>query len=117
MTTSAAPGPNSVAPVVAAETAKLTFASFEKLQHLGEGSVGTVSKVKHRESGKVYALKAMDKQRILAIVEANFGSSMQFNLSCRQILSSKLAATTGTSSTPKKGATRLFDKRDVSVAV
>lgn len=75
------------------------------------------SAIKDLDISKADCFQRQDKQRILAIVEANFGSSMQFNLSCRQILSSKLAATTGTSSTPKKGATRLFDKRDVSVAV
>ena len=45
-----------------------------------------------------------DKQRILAIVEASFGSSIQFNAACRQILVSKLSgAAKSSKARDKKG--------------
>eukprot|EP00931_Biecheleriopsis_adriatica_P067234 TRINITY_DN41403_c0_g1_i1.p1 TRINITY_DN41403_c0_g1~~TRINITY_DN41403_c0_g1_i1.p1 ORF type:complete len:744 (+),score=137.00 TRINITY_DN41403_c0_g1_i1:1-2232(+) len=37
---------------------------FVSLKHIGEGSMGSVTKVLHRSSGNVYALKAIDKQRV-----------------------------------------------------
>jgi len=37
---------------------------FVSLSHLGEGSVGSVTKVMHKTSGNIYALKAIDKQKI-----------------------------------------------------
>lgn len=37
---------------------------FITLKTLGEGSMGTVSKVMHRKSSKVFALKAIDKRRV-----------------------------------------------------
>jgi len=39
---------------------------FKVLEHLGEGSVGAVSKVQHNTSGKIYAMKTIQKKRILA---------------------------------------------------
>lgn len=38
---------------------------FVNLNILGEGSMGLVRKVMHRTSGEVYALKAVDKKRVL----------------------------------------------------
>lgn len=40
-------------------------ADFETLGTLGEGSVGVVTKVRHRISGNVYALKAISKHKVL----------------------------------------------------
>eukprot|EP00930_Biecheleria_cincta_P018152 TRINITY_DN14232_c2_g2_i1.p1 TRINITY_DN14232_c2_g2~~TRINITY_DN14232_c2_g2_i1.p1 ORF type:complete len:721 (-),score=164.14 TRINITY_DN14232_c2_g2_i1:26-2155(-) len=37
---------------------------FITMKTLGEGSMGTVSKVLHRKSSKVFALKAIDKRRV-----------------------------------------------------
>lgn len=38
---------------------------FVDVSHLGEGSVGVVTLVRHRVSGKSYALKAVEKKRVL----------------------------------------------------
>lgn len=38
---------------------------FVSLKNLGEGSMGAVTKVMHRTSGNVYAMKAVDKKRVL----------------------------------------------------
>ena len=46
--------------------------------------------IKDLDISKADCYVHQDKQRILAIVEASFGSSFEFNSSCRQILISKL---------------------------
>eukprot|EP00933_Yihiella_yeosuensis_P083163 TRINITY_DN97317_c0_g1_i1.p1 TRINITY_DN97317_c0_g1~~TRINITY_DN97317_c0_g1_i1.p1 ORF type:complete len:814 (+),score=148.15 TRINITY_DN97317_c0_g1_i1:172-2613(+) len=38
---------------------------FVSLKSLGEGSMGAVTKVMHKTSGNVYALKAIDKKRVM----------------------------------------------------
>jgi hypothetical protein len=48
------------------------------------------SAIKQLDISKADCYVRADKQRILAIVEASFGSSIQFNASCRQILAAKL---------------------------
>lgn len=40
------------------------FSDFEVLQGLGEGAFGDVFKVKHKVSGKVYAIKKIRKDKI-----------------------------------------------------
>lgn len=41
------------------------FKDFEVLEMIGEGSFGRVFKVRHRESKKLMAMKAMKKQFLI----------------------------------------------------
>jgi len=50
---------------VAADAKRPRRSDYLALKHLGEGSVGAVTKVMHRSSGRIYALKVIDKQHIL----------------------------------------------------
>lgn len=59
-------------------TAKVNFASFDVIKTLGSGAFGKVFLVKHIQSGKQYALKALKKKNLIvqkqlkyAIIEAN----------------------------------------------
>ena len=45
-------------------TAKLTLNSFEVLSMLGEGSYAKVIKVRHKLTGRLYALKVIEKSHI-----------------------------------------------------
>jgi len=54
------------------------------IHYLGEGSVGAVMQVEHKSSGQVYALKAIDKQRIVeqdlgALLDAEVRAQMAMN--------------------------------------
>ncbi|CAE8731654.1 unnamed protein product, partial [Polarella glacialis] len=57
--------PASIPPVGPAAVKRPVREDFVSLKSLGEGSMGAVTKVMHRTSGNVYALKAVDKKRVL----------------------------------------------------
>ncbi|CAK9080603.1 Spindle assembly checkpoint kinase (Aurora kinase), partial [Durusdinium trenchii] len=44
---------------------RFSWGDFVPLNNLGEGCMGLVKKVMHRTSGEVYALKAVDKKRVM----------------------------------------------------
>jgi len=60
------------------------FADFDLLSLLGEGSFGKVYKVRHKESGKFFAMKSMQKQFLIsnnqikyAVTEAEIMKSLE----------------------------------------
>ena len=68
------------------------------------------SAIKQLDINKADCYVRADKQRILAIVEASFGSSIQFNAACRQILVSKLSGAAKYTKSSKAVETSLWSR-------
>ena len=47
------------------ENKKLTINDFELLKTVGQGSFGKVFQVRMKENGKIYAMKVLNKQRVM----------------------------------------------------
>ena len=47
------------------ESPKLTVNDFELLKTIGKGSFGKVFEVRMKETGKIYAMKVMNKNQIM----------------------------------------------------
>jgi len=45
---------------------------FERLKTLGTGSFGRVMLVQHKSSSKYYAMKILDKQKVILVLFCNF---------------------------------------------
>jgi serine/threonine protein kinase len=52
---------------------KMTMEDFERVQFLGEGSYAKVILVRHKETGKTYAMKAILKSHMTKVISVEMG--------------------------------------------
>ncbi|CAL4926971.1 unnamed protein product [Urochloa decumbens] len=84
----AAPPPSASASTPLARSSQFRLADFERLAVLGRGNGGTVYKVRHRETGALYALKVLHHGDAAAAAEADIlgRTASPFVVRCHAIL-------------------------------
>lgn len=80
--------PQSASTPLARSSGQFRVADFEKLAVLGRGNGGTVYKVRHRDTGALYALKVLHQQGDAAATEADVLSrtASPFVVRCHSVL-------------------------------